>query len=50
MKFTPEEIKALRIYFDNISINLTAFSKKHGREITKDFSNAIDKLYKNEPT
>lgn len=45
-KLTNAELLALRVYFDNVSINLTAFAKKHGRENTKLFNSAIDKIYK----
>ena len=45
-KLTNAELLALRAYFDNATINLTSFAKKHGRENTKHLNSAIDKIYK----
>jgi hypothetical protein len=45
-KLTNAELLALRAYFDNVTLNLTAFAKKHGRENTKHLNSAIDKIYK----
>jgi hypothetical protein len=45
-KLTNAELLALRAYFDGVTINLTSFAKKHGRENTKHLNSAIDKIYK----
>jgi hypothetical protein len=47
-QFSKEEVLALRAYFDNISVNLTSFAKKHGRDTTTHLNKAIDKIYKND--
>jgi len=46
-KLTNAELLALRAYLDNITINLTTFAKKYGREKTNHLNSAIDKIYKN---
>jgi hypothetical protein len=45
-KLSNAELLALRTYFDGVTINLTSFAKKHGRENTKHLNSAIDKIYK----
>lgn len=45
-KLTNAELLALRAYFDSVTINLTSFAKKNGRENTKYLNSAIDKIYK----
>jgi hypothetical protein len=45
-QFSTEEILALRAYFDNVTINLTSFAKKHGRKNTDYLNKAINKIYK----
>ena len=47
-KLTNAELLALRAYFDSVTINLTSFAKKNGRENTKYLNSAIDKIYKND--
>jgi hypothetical protein len=44
-KLNEKEVLALRAYFDNVSINMSAFFRKHGKETTNSFNAAIDKLY-----
>jgi hypothetical protein len=45
-KLTNAELLALRAYFDGVTVNLTSFAKKHGKENTKHLNSAIDKIYK----
>jgi hypothetical protein len=45
-ELTNAELLALRTYFDGVTVNLTSFAKKHGRENTKHLNSAIDKIYK----
>ena len=50
MKLTKEEVKALKVYFDETTINITKLIKKIGLETVKDLEKAIDKIYKDDTT
>lgn len=45
MTLTKDEIKALRAYFDDTTINITKLIRNIGRVETKELESFIDKLY-----
>ena len=46
MTLTKDEVKALRAYFDETTINISKLIKKIGFNETKKFELVIDKIYK----
>jgi methylphosphotriester-DNA--protein-cysteine methyltransferase len=46
MTLTKDEVKALRAYFDNTTINITKLIRDMGLSKTKKFESVIDKIYK----
>jgi hypothetical protein len=46
MRLTREEIKVLRIYLDETTINITSLIKKIGITNVRAFEKVIDKIYK----
>lgn len=50
MKLTKEEVKALRLYLDETTINITSLIKKIGLVNVKQFEKVIDKIYKEDDT
>ena len=46
MKLTKEEVRALRLYLDEITINITSLIKKIGLSNVREFEKVIDKIYK----
>jgi NTP pyrophosphatase (non-canonical NTP hydrolase) len=46
MKLDKEEVKALRIYLDEVTINITSLIKKIGVTNVRAFEKVIDKIYK----
>lgn len=46
MTLTKDEVKALRAYFDETTINISKLIKKIGLNETKKFELVIDKIYK----
>ena len=46
MTLTRDEVKALRAYFDETTINISTLIKKVGLDETKRFESVIDKIYK----
>jgi hypothetical protein len=46
MKLTKEEVKALRLYLDETTINISSLIKKIGLANVKTFESVIDKIYK----
>ena len=46
MKLTKEEVKALRLYLDETTINISSLIKKIGLKKVKEFEAVIDKIYK----
>ena len=46
MTLTKDEVKALRAYFDETTINISKLIKKVGLDETKRFESVIDKIYK----
>jgi len=46
MKLTKEEVRALRLYLDETTINITTLIKKIGLLNVKEFEKVIDKIYK----
>ena len=46
MKLTKQEVRALRLYLDETTINITTLSKKIGLINVKEFEKVIDKIYK----
>lgn len=50
MRLTKEEVKALRLYLDETTINITSLIKKIGLVNVKQFEKVIDKIYKEDVT
>lgn len=48
MELSKEEVKALRTYFDETTINVTKFVKNIGLKEWNKIQQVIDKLYKEE--
>lgn len=46
MKLTKEEVRALRLYLDETTININTLIKKIGLLNVKEFEKVIDKIYK----
>lgn len=45
MTLTEQEIEALKVYFDETTINITSLIKKIGKEKVKMFEKVIEKVY-----
>lgn len=50
MRLTKEEVKALRLYLDETTINITSLIKKIGLNNVREFEKVIDKIYKEDVT
>ena len=46
MKLTKEEVRALKLYLDETTINITSLIKKIGVINVREFEKVINKIYK----